>query len=87
MDTERTVDANGKTGFHFEFSDKHQFYLESVYPTTVNGRLTYEWDNVRDPGDSRFIRRLNVINKSNFPVTFNIKVLGVTYSEGIQFEQ
>lgn len=75
-----TVQANGKHGFHFEMQDKHQFYLESVYPTTVNGRITYEWDNVRDPGNSRFIRRLTVINKSNIPVTFKLKVIKVTPS-------
>ncbi|MFK7830142.1 MAG: hypothetical protein AB8B57_10220 [Congregibacter sp.] len=72
-----SVAANGKHGFHFERRDRHQFYLVSVYPTTVNGRVTYEWDNVRDPGSSSFIRRLNVINLSDFPVTFKIKVVGV----------
>jgi hypothetical protein len=77
LDETSNVAANGKHGFHFETRDQHQFYLVSAYPTTVNGRLTYEWNNVRDPGSSGFIRRLVVINKSNFPVTFSLKVLGV----------
>lgn len=76
-----SVQAKGKHGFHFEIQDKHQFYLESVYPITMGGRITYEWDNVRDPGDSRFIRRLTVINKSNFPVIFKIKVIKMTLGQ------
>ncbi len=76
-----SVQANGKHGFHFEMQDRHQFYLESVYPTTMNGRISYEWDNVRDPGNSKFIRRLTVINKSNFPVTFKLKVIKVTLGQ------
>ncbi len=78
MNKTASVQANGKHGSHFERQDRHQFYLESVYPTTVNGRITYRWDNVRDPGNSGFIRRLTVTNKSDFPVTFKLKVLGVT---------
>ncbi len=74
-----SVAANGKHGFHFERRDQHQFYLESVYPTTINGRITYKWDNVRDPGNSKFIRRLTVINKSNFPVTFKLKVIRINF--------
>ncbi len=76
-----SVQANGKHGFHFEMQDRHQFYLESIYPTTMNGRISYEWDNVRDPGNSRFIRRLTVINKTNFPVTFKLKVIKVTLGQ------
>ncbi|WP_395375958.1 S1 family peptidase [Marinicella sp. W31] len=75
LDETKVVSANGKHGFHFERQDKHQYYLESVYPITEGGRITYEWDNVRDPGSSGFIRRLTVMNQSNIPVTFRIKVL------------
>lgn len=80
-DETASVKAKGKHGFHFEMKDKHQFYLESVYPTTLNGRITYEWNNVRDPGSSRFIRRLTVTNKSNFAVTFKIKILKLKLSD------
>ncbi len=72
-----SVAARGIHGFHFERTDKHEYYLASVYPKRTNARLMYEWDNVRDPGTSGFIRRLNVINKSNFPVEFEIKVIKV----------
>ncbi len=75
LDETASVNPQGKRGFHFEMRDKHQFYLESVYPITVNGRITYKWDNVRDPNSTNYIRRLNVINKSNFPVQFKIKVV------------
>ena len=78
LDETQVVDANGKYGFHFEREDKHQYYIESVYPITQGGRIKYEWDNVRDPGSSGFIRRLTVLNQSNIPVAFRIKVLKVS---------
>ena len=77
LDRIGTVRANGKTGFHFERTNKHVFYLTSLYPLTDHGRLTYEWDNVRDSGDSGYIRRLNVINKSSKPVDFKLRVTEV----------
>ncbi len=78
-----TVQANGQHGFHFERTNKHAFYLTSLYPLTEQGRLTYEWDNVRDPGGSGFIRRLNVINRSNKPVDFKLRVAEVKPVKGI----
>ncbi|WP_055445522.1 hypothetical protein [Lacinutrix himadriensis] len=78
-----TVKANSQHGFHFERTNKHAFYLTSLYPLTENGRLTYEWDNVRDPGSSGFIRRLNVINKSNKPVEFKVRVSEVKPVKGV----
>lgn len=78
LNESNTVAARGTHGFHFERTDKHEYYLASIYPTRTNARLMYEWDNVRDPGSSGFIRRLNVINKSNFPAEFEIKVIKIS---------
>ena len=78
-----SVQANGQHGFHFERINRHAFYLASLYPLTEQGRLTYEWDNVRDPGSSGFIRRLTVINKSNKPVEFKLRVAEVKPVEGV----
>jgi len=77
LNESNTVAPRGTHGFHFERADKHEYYLVSIYPTRTNARLMYEWDNVRNPGNSGFIRRLNVINKSNFPAEFEIKVIKI----------